>query len=391
MWLGTAIAAAGTALGTPRTVPAHQAQQHVLQTDVADPTQDKPQSKLWYARGKWWAWLPMRGGSMVWERTPAGWNPLNHLTGVLRGLPGQADVWAAGDRARAVLRGPRSLVVVSLRYDRAARTFRLDGAPEPLSLPDERSGKGIETATIDRDPAGNWWVAYDCGRRIWAQCSRAEETGVWSSPIEIGSGIAEDDICALTAIPGGVGVMWSDQTREAVFFRQHRSSRPPELWQPVEIVDQGKKTADDHLHIAAAGDGRLFVATKNSLDERDQPQLVLRVRARDGTWTNLPFAPRTSTAEPTRPIALLTADSNRLAVIQATYGRGSRSRAGSTLIVRTTAPRLPDLSGPGAVLLGPWKGLNNPTGCKAPLPAGAPALILASDDAGRVYEVPLDP
>ena len=41
---------------------------------------------------------------------------------------------------------------------------------------------------------------------------------------------------------------------------------PFDVFQPMETVEQGKRTADDHLNVAVAEDGTMFVATKNSVD-----------------------------------------------------------------------------------------------------------------------------
>ncbi|MBN2290381.1 MAG: hypothetical protein JXQ83_13685, partial [Candidatus Glassbacteria bacterium] len=81
----------------------------------ADPTADKPQSKLWYAQGTWWAWLPGgESGGRLWRRGSQGaWIPAEHLDPVLAALPGRADVWAGarGDTVAAVLVGDSLLAV----------------------------------------------------------------------------------------------------------------------------------------------------------------------------------------------------------------------------------------------------------------------------------------
>jgi len=57
---------------------------------------------------------------------------------VLRGLPGQADVWADEKTACAVLVEERRLAVACLEW----------------------AGTGqLETATITRDAKGEWWMA----------------------------------------------------------------------------------------------------------------------------------------------------------------------------------------------------------------------------------------
>ena len=51
---------------TPTTSPA-------FQVDYPAPTADKPQSKLWFMDGCWWALLPRATGPSLWQRTETGW------------------------------------------------------------------------------------------------------------------------------------------------------------------------------------------------------------------------------------------------------------------------------------------------------------------------------
>ena len=70
----------------------------IFQTGVQNPTQDKPQSKLWFDHDRYWAWLPIPGGSTVLERTADGWRELTHLRKYQADLPGQAHsvlLWRA--------------------------------------------------------------------------------------------------------------------------------------------------------------------------------------------------------------------------------------------------------------------------------------------------------
>lgn len=348
----------------------------VLETGVDASTKDKPQSKLWFAKGHWFAWLPQPGGSAVWRRETSGsWRRQNGLD--LTGLPGQADVITLDqDRVAAVLIEPRRWSLVRLHG--YSEGYRLSG--QPATFPVVPS---LETATVVSDGRQRLWVAYNSGRRMWVRC---EEAGSWSEPLEITSQpAADDDICAITALPGGVGVLWSDQANDRVCFRTHLDRAPWDRWEPVEIVQAGGSNADDHLNIAHAGDGRLWVATKNSVDRQGSPQQVLRVRSSQGAWTNLPYARLTQRRAPTRPIAQLSADAARLHLLH-TEGLSDRS-----VIVSRTFPvgRL-QLDSPAEwstlIDAGPGVAVNNVTGSKSRFPPGAPAIVLASDRQGRVYE-----
>ncbi|MBS1828651.1 MAG: hypothetical protein JST93_25320 [Acidobacteria bacterium] len=349
----------------------------VLQTGVADATKDKPQSKLWFAQGTWWGWLPTTDGSAVWKRTAQGWRRQNALDGALRGLPGQADVWADAKEAAAVLVEKQRLGFVRLRF--AGGSYVVVGKPVVFTLSAEHK---TETATLVRDDQRRWWIAYDHGRRMFVRASSDESGERWLEPIEVSTQKTDtDDICSIAALPGGVGVIWSDQASDTVWFRFHSSRQGVTKWNPVEVVAQGNRTADDHFHSALAADGTLFVATKNSLDTMGQPQLVLRVRDATGKWSNYPYALRTTGGEPSRPIALV--GGGRLHLLHSVY---RRKGLGSVVVGFSTAVKPLVLDGGAEVLIEGASGVNNVTGSKAALPEGAEWVVLASDGKGGVYE-----
>ncbi|MBL8215955.1 MAG: hypothetical protein JNK87_34855 [Bryobacterales bacterium] len=343
----------------------------VLETGVAAATKDKPQSKLWYARGHWYGWLPERGGSAVWRRESAGrWVRQGGLD--LAGLPGQADVLKVDeDRVAAVLVEPGRWSVVRLRW--RGDGYRVDGEPSTFAV-----DPALETATLARDARGRLWVAYNSGSRMWVRVGVSEPVEVTDRPA------GADDICAITVMPGGIGVIWSDQANDRVCFRTRRDGAAVEEWGSIEVVQSGGRNADDHLNIAAAGDGQLWVATKNSVDEQGAPQQVLRVRSAAGAWRNLPYAVLEKHRSPTRPIVQLSADGRRVCLLH-TEAREGRS----VIVMRWFGVDRLDVSGadwPVRIDAGSGVAVNNVTGCKGRLPVGVGGVVLASDNQGRVYE-----
>ncbi len=359
----------------------------VFQVNADRPTKDKPQSKLWFAHGVWWAWLPVQGGSSVWKRRAEEWRRETHLDSALQGLPGQADVWADRDTATAVLVAPDRLAVVSLRWNAAARRYELAAAPVALATyPPQRPDEGIETATIARDGRGRWWVAYNWQREMFVRHSVEDSVRAWSEPFAVSAAKANaDDICAIVALPGSVAVVWSDQDHDAVYFRQHEDGAAPEVWKPIETADSGGRTADDHISMAVAADGTLYIATKNSVDEMDKPQLVLRIRDPKGKWTNLPFAPLTSAGGPSRPIVLL-GGANRLLLVYSLYHKDGLKPRVDAIVWQGTTRKVLDLGRKADVLLDSGGQLNNVTSLKGPLPSGQPWIVLASDPEGHIFE-----
>jgi len=240
----------------------------------------------------------------------------------------------------------------------------------------------VETATITRDRTGRLWVAYCAGSSVWVRASRDVCGARWTEPIEIASGTHDDDICTITRLPCGVGVIWSNQNTDAVLFRFHRDGCSPYFWNWEETVAQGGKTADDHLNTAVAEDGTLYVATKTSLDTFGKPIFSLRVRSPRGCWRSHDYAMLSADARPSRPIVLLSQCPPRLVLCHSVRGAGPAS---SIDCVVSPRPGL-ELDDAALEVIPPSKGLNNVTGCKSFLPRNAPAIVLASDAEGHVYE-----
>ena len=312
----------------------------------------------------------------------------------LSGLPGRADVWTEGSTARAVLVDGQRLAVVALKYSAEQSSYQRLGQPVQFQVSDPQADGVIETATIARDGHNRWWIAYPWQRRMWVRSSLDADGVEWTEPIAVSREVNADDLCAIVSLPGGVGVIWSDQGSDALYFCWHKDGSNPKTWEPIEEIDRGDLTADDHIHAAVSSDGALFLATKNSVDRVDHPQLVLRVRHPDGRWENLPYARRTADEEPSRPIVLVGGDPARLLLLHTLYGRGN-VKPQVNRIVWQSAP-IRNLTGAildttSQSLIGPIEGINNVTGSKASLPKGKPWIVLASDAAGRVYEGCIEP
>lgn len=352
--------------------------ERAFQTGVPFATKDKPQSKIWYAHRSWWAWLPVKEGSAVFRRTQAGWRREAHLDAPLRGLPGQADVWADSSGVRAVLVEPGEIAVVALRWQTGR--YVPNGPPVRWKL----EGSRAETATIARGRDGIWWVAYGLGKKMLLRRSAKRDGREWREPVVMNEReAADDDICAVVALPGGVGVIWSDQAHDGVYFRRPGA--------PIEVVAEGGLTADDHINAAVGEDGTLYVAMKNSVDTVGQPQLVLRLRSRDGRWSSIPYALKTNKELPSRPIAVAGGRPERLFLLHTVYQPGPAADRRDWIAAIVTPAAQLKIEGPAVpVERSPSTRLNDVTGPKHRWPDGAPWIVLSSDAEGNIYETRLD-
>jgi len=364
----------------------------VVQTGVRDATEDKPQSKVWYAAGRWWAWLPAaEGGGRVWRRIgPGQWQPERHLDYLLGTLPGRADVWTGGGQVVAALMEGRRLAVASLRWHDGCGRYEPDVAPRQWE-----AASPVETVTLDRDADGTFWVAYPVaakkGRQVVAR--RLPRSLRWppGGPIVLADGIGGDEICGFAAFGRAVGVMWSDQKRQSLFFRRHVLTGPDVAWQPVETVAAGNQTADDHINfcVPPTGQGvKLLAVTKTSLDKVGEPIFSLRVLDTADRWRSVGFGTLTKDRDLTRPIVLWSSDRPVCAyTCRSPYRKPRRGSPPPYSVIETHAFG-PDGFAPAGeprVLIRAKAEINNVTGPKAH-PPGIPAVVLASDADGGVYE-----
>ncbi len=363
----------------------------VIQCYVDEPTADKPQSKVWFAAGHWWAWLPWSGsGSKIWRRGEDGqWSEEQHLSKTLSKLPKQADVYAEGNVVVAAMCQGNRLAVVRLDWNSANDRYQLD--TQPLTL--KESGL-IETVTVDRDSNGRFWIAYaadsaDARRAVVRSVSGDFDR--FGAPTVLADNLSWDDICVIAAMDGAMGVLWSNQDTEEVLFSHRPDSAPTGQWPAPDTVASGNETADDHLNFCKPWllaknqkDVQLFAATKSSLDSPGMPLLAARVLNGQQEWINVEFAPLDAIVEPSRPIALWLGDHPAVAYIA--YGANPKYNRPNWVLLQHFSPDGLKTVGEPVRLLGPVTDVNNVTGPKHE-PAGIPVLLLASDYNGAVFEM----
>jgi len=241
-------------------------------------TGEKPQSKLWYNDGTWWAIIDRLGrGLHFYEFDGAQWNPAAFVDAEL-GSGGVADVKWNG-RELFVLAYTSRPKLYEYTYDHALRVFTLSPG-FPVSIP---IVTGSETMVLDQDSTGRLWATYEGNDGdINVTYTTSPDHKAWAPPgLILRSGVNPDDISSVVAFAGNVGVFWSDQNRWDFGFRVHRDADPPEVWQPVETVASGTGISDDHICIKADGSGNLYAVAKDFSDH-------MRLFRRDvatGRWT----------------------------------------------------------------------------------------------------------
>ncbi|WP_159439873.1 InlB B-repeat-containing protein [Pontibacter lucknowensis] len=281
-------------------------------------TGEKPQSKPWKHAGKWWAVFPNSSGTHLWRLDGTTWTNILRLT---TRTSSKADCKVAGDVTHILLYQGASSQMASIEYDYAQGTYKLWS--RRTSTVGLTMDQGVETATIDIDGTGRMWLASAGVSDINVRWSDSPYNN-WSQPVTIASGVDDDDICAVIAMPGKIGVLWSNQNTKRFGFKTHQDGDAPDNWSADEVPasqsaqNVGNGMADDHLNMALASDGTLYCAVKTEYGTRSYPEIALLVRRPNGTWDNLYGV----TDRGTRPIVILNEEVGKVKVIYTASNNG---------------------------------------------------------------------
>lgn len=273
-------------------------------------TGEKPQSKVWTYAGRWFMVMPNSSGTQIWRLDGTAWTSVLNIDASTSAL---ADCKAVGSITHILLFKGSSSSLVSVQYVPASNTYQLwttRSTTVPITL-----DSNVETATIDIDGNGRMWLASDASTDINVRWSDSPYS-TWSGAIPIGA-CGTDDICAVTAFNGNIGVLWSNQTTKRFGFKYHIDGADPSIWSTEEVPptqldpDNGAGMADDHLNFAVGGDGTIYAAVKTSWDAAGFPKIALLVRRTSGAWDNLYEVSETGT----RGIVVLNETARKLKVI----------------------------------------------------------------------------
>ncbi|KAA9340724.1 T9SS type A sorting domain-containing protein [Adhaeribacter soli] len=282
--------------------------------NITTDTKDKPQSKVWSHGGSQWTALATDTGAYLWRLDGTTWTNVLKLSSTDYG---RADCKVVGNVTHIFLFRGEASHLVSVEYVPATNTYkrwsvRKNKVPVMLDM-------GAETATIDIDGTGRMWLVSDSPSKIKVRWSDAPYT-TWNGPIILASGVNQDDLGAVVAMPATnqIGVFWSDQTTRRFGFKTHNDADPPTVWSADEVpasqsaLQIGGGMVDDHLNLTVASDGTIYAAVKTSYNDPLQPQLGLLVRRPSGAWDNLYEVTR---MDGTRPIVLLNETAGKIKVV----------------------------------------------------------------------------
>ena len=393
--------------------------QSVAYTGVANPpTSDKPQSKLWWNAGSWWADMWTSGGWHIFklDRSTETWVD----TGVVNDTRGStlSDTLWDGTHlyiASHVVTISSDTSPVASQSGQPAKLYRYTYANGTYTLdsgfPSQITNNSSESMTIDRDSTGAIWST-------WTQVSGSASAGwtntvyvnksatdgtSWATPFIVPVGNAHptaDDISAVVAFgTNKIGVMWSDQSSGSVYFAYHPDSAAGTASWGVVTALQGSGLADDHINLKtlqADTSGRVYAAVKTSLNDTSSDPSLAQLYLLTFNYTNRSFNRAViSTVGDcvSRPQVVLDTQNNQVHVFQTAPSTSVTScaysgTAGSIYEKTATMSDTPSFtSGRGTPVIqdGASANINNVTTTKQSVNSTTGLVVMASNDATKRY------
>ena len=384
------------------------------------PTSDKPQSKLWWNDGSWWAdmWTTGSGWHIYrLDRSSEAWVD----TGLLNDSRTNtlADTLWDGSHlyiASHVVTVSNDVTPVPSIPGKPAYLFRYSYSGGKYTLdsgfPTVIATNSSESMTIAEDTTGAIWATWTqvagdpvAGLTNTVYVNNSAPGGTsWASPFMLpvsNPHPAPDDISAIVAYgEKKIGVMWSDQLTGSVWWATRTdgtATTAASSWK-VQAAIKGTGLADDHLNVKslkADSAGRVFAAVKTSLDvgctDPTLAQLVLLI-FKPGTGS---FSKSTISLTgdcTTRPQIVLDPENNLVHAFQtgpssAVSGCPFDGVAGSiyektasmdnpVFAVGRGTPVIEDPTSPN---------INDVTTSKQPVSSKTGLVVMASDDVAKRY------
>jgi PKD repeat protein len=371
-------------------------------------TGEKPESKLWWNDGRWWA--------SMFESTSKSWHIfyLNRAASPKTWVDtGTVIDSRANSRADALWDGSNLYVAshvfassnTSATSGQPARLYRFsyDGATKRYTLdsgfPATIGDYSSETLTLDKDSTGRLWATWTRGQNVYVNATSGSDSS-WGTPFSLpvsdATNLDPDDIAAVIAFRGKIGVMWSNHTVSKVYFAYHIDGDSADIWSgPEQVTLPGPGQSDDHLNVKALeadSAGRVFAAIKTSLDEvsgqpTSAPQIVVLSRGSTGGWDRATFG--TLSDCHTRPILMVDSSNSLLHVYATAPDSGCAFAGAAGSIFEKTSPlnNLSFSAGRGTPVMRDVASpnLNNVTGSKQTVNANRGIVLLASNDTAKHY------
>ncbi|WP_446215621.1 hypothetical protein [Micromonospora sp. IBHARD004] len=374
--------------------------------DGSAATGEKPESKLWWNDGAWWAVLFHTSSQthhiFRLDRSTQQW--VDTGTIVDNRPKTRSDVLWDGTRlyVSSHVRASSSTGAASgnparlyrFSYDAATKTYTRD-----TGFPVQITNYSSETLTIDKDSTGVLWATWTQGSKVYVNNTTGGDA-VWGTPfvlpVAAAANLSSDDISAVVTFGGGrTGVMWSNQAASAMYFAEHTDGTSRSTWDVTRTAVQGPNRADDHINLKALqadGSGRVFAAVKTGLDDdaatSSAPLIMLLARdPSTGDWSSYPVG-RIRDCH-TRPVLLLDSEQQTLYVFMTAPDSGCPYSGYPGTIFMKSSPMdaIAFSEGRGTPVIrdATSPNLNNVTTTKQDVTSATGMVVMASNDATQRY------
>ena len=356
------------------------------------PTSEKPEHKLWYVDGTWWGslWDTSKQSYRIHrlDLTNQCWVSVGPNIDA-RGETLADALWdgqklyiASHVSSNSGAYGPAQLYRYS--YDFGTQSFALDSG-FPVEINPERS----EALTIDKDSTGKLWITWTRSRKIWVNRSLGDDL-IWGQPFALsGSGttVAYDDISAIVAFSGNkMGILWSNQNDEVMYFAIHQDGDPDTDWTTIEEAYANSSlgaVADDHINIKilSDADGNVYASTKTSLSGSNDPLIVLLKRTAGGTWRQHTVSKKKYNH--TRPILMIDETNRELYV----FMTKRKVTPQAIYYKKTDLDNISFATGDGTLFIKADAAdkMNDPTSTRQSVSSASGIVVLASDEISQYY------
>jgi PKD repeat protein len=389
-------------------------------TGATNPTADKPQSKMWFADGRWWANMfdPVSADWHIYYLNRATEKWIDTKVAVDTRPATSSDALWDGQFLYIGTHGIRtgsnaSSATTPMRLYRYTFNNTTKQFVASSGFPKVISQNSTESLTIDKDSGGTVWATWTKVTGTSGQVFVNSGTGngtTWGTPFVVPTtgglnatsvvpNVAVDDISTLTAFgQNRIGLLWSNQTDNTVYWSIHRDGDPAATWKGG-VAASAPKIADDHLNIKSIqsdAQGRVFALVKTSLDTATghvpgDPQINLLTYKPDAgaeTWSSTTFG-RIQDCH-TRPQMVLDETNSKVYVFATgKTGTGTCTSTGSGAIYMKSAPLAsPSFStGSGTMVMRDVgsENLNNVTTTKQSASSASGVVVLASNDSTKKY------
>ncbi len=316
-------------------------------TALSQPTGEKPESKLWFNDGFWWGilWSTSGGAHHIhrldentqdWIDTGVSvddrddsksdtlWDGNNQKLYVVS----HRFISNAGQSATSGNRGE----LYRYSYSAGSNSYSLDSG-----FPVEVNAARTETLVIEKDSNDRLWVTYTRDQTVYLNHSGSSDTD-WdptNRPFILPTGdntvdIGADDNCSIATFNNNIGVMWSNQSDDKMYFSAHPDSASPTTgWSSGVVVFEGagNRSADDHINLASLdGDpaGEVFAVTKTSESNARNMLLVCDSGCTSSSdWTAYTaYQEGGSVGNPTRPAVVIDTSNRQLYVFTSVSDSG---------------------------------------------------------------------